>query len=92
MVPFLVMQAKMTLTSEKTFWMIMAQCARNGGMLVGPGFFALVTYAVMRGSEVSPASLLSWVYIGCSGASLVINFYNACALPAQLGALQLGFQ
>jgi len=30
--------------------------ARNGGMLIGPGFFALIAFAVKRGEPVAPAA------------------------------------
>ena len=44
---------KITPPQEKTFWMIMAQCCRNGGFLLGPPFFALISSVVRRGRDVS---------------------------------------
>ena len=44
---------KITPPQEKTFWMIMAQCCRNGGFLLGPPLFAAISWAVRRGRDAS---------------------------------------
>eukprot|EP00438_Fugacium_kawagutii_P029900 Skav200717 [mRNA] locus=scaffold2650:156095:157639:- [translate_table: standard] len=87
-VPMQVMQNKLTPTSEKTFWMLMVQCARNGGMLIGPGFFALVAYAVKRGVPVSPGSLLAWVSMGNLILGLIFTNYFSWTLPTELVPLE----
>lgn len=83
-VPMLVMQNKVTPTSEKTFWMIMAQCFRNAGMLVGPGFFALTAWAVKRGQPVAPTSLMAWCYLGFLLFGECLAIYSSMVLPKVL--------
>jgi len=86
-VPMLVMQNKVTPNSEKTFWMILAQCARNGGMLIGPGFFAVIAFAVKRGEPVAPSSLMGWVDMGFLIFGGVITNYASLVIPTQLAPL-----
>jgi len=52
---------------EKTFWMMLTQCARNGGILLGPIYFAFISYLVHKGQmsrDVSPISEMSWLFMG----------------------------
>mmetsp|Transcript_15962 Transcript_15962/g.27147 ORF Transcript_15962/g.27147 Transcript_15962/m.27147 type:complete len:551 (+) Transcript_15962:65-1717(+) len=83
-VPMLVCQARITPNSEKTFWMIMAQCARGFGLLLGPGFFAMVAFAVKRGHDVSPTSLLAWVNCCFMLMGLFMMNYASMVFPTEL--------
>ncbi|CAK9053240.1 unnamed protein product [Durusdinium trenchii] len=83
-VPLMVMWAKFTPKREMTFWMIMAQCSRQSGFLVGPAVFALLSQLVGRGKPIAPASALAWVLV----AQVIIGYcsvmLHSMALPAQL--------
>ena len=48
-VPLMVMWGKVTPNEQKTFRMILTQCARQGGFLLGPGVFALLSWLVRAG-------------------------------------------
>ena len=49
--------------------------ARNAGMLVGPGFFAVVAFAVKQGQDVSPATRRGvWQTDPCSWHKLQMIF------------------
>jgi len=53
-----------TPASEKTFWQMMAQCGRNGGLVLGPVAFAGLSFLVEQGRDVSPISMMSWSIVG----------------------------
>ena len=47
-----------------SFWMVLTQCARQGGLLIGPAVFTLVSVIVKRGgSPLAPPSLMAWVLL-----------------------------
>ncbi|CAE7549578.1 GIP [Symbiodinium pilosum] len=64
MVSWMTMWQIITPHSEKTFWQMMAQCGRNGGLVLGPVAFAGLSLLVRQGREVSPISMMSWSMIG----------------------------
>ncbi|CAJ1396206.1 unnamed protein product, partial [Effrenium voratum] len=71
-------------TEHKTFWMIMTQCARNAGFLLGPGIFALISLAVKQGQDVAPACLLAWMYWGNICLTLLQLLFASLVLPTIL--------
>ncbi|CAJ1350434.1 unnamed protein product [Effrenium voratum] len=84
LVPLMVMWSKFTPHSEKSFWMICTQCARNGGFLVGPGIFAIISLRVKQGEPVAPESLMAWVYLSQSMIMQLASILLAMALPKVL--------
>jgi len=69
---------------EKTFWMIMTQCARNCGLLLGPVLFAIVSYLVKQGLEVSPVCMMGWSMIGVAIMILSGLVLSSLAFPSQI--------
>ena len=67
MIPWCTMWNLVTPHEDKTFWSMLAQSSKNFGLIAGPIYFAMLSRFV-RGSrsasEVSPISMMSWVYIG----------------------------
>eukprot|EP00913_Durusdinium_trenchii_P000183 g166.t1 len=49
-VPLMVMWGKLTPKMRMSFWMILTQCARQGGLLAGPAVFALAPRSPGRGT------------------------------------------
>ena len=45
-----------------SFWMVLTQCARQGGVIAGPAVFALVSVIVSQGgrTQLAPCSLMAW--------------------------------
>ncbi|CAE7201873.1 unnamed protein product [Symbiodinium natans] len=78
---------KITPPQEKTFWMIMAQCCRNGGFLLGPPLFAAISWAVRRGRDVSPISLMAWSFMALAGWSLLSLMYASLTFPLKINPL-----
>jgi len=75
---------KITPARDKTFWMIMAQCCRNGGFILGPPVFAAISAMVRQGREVSPISMMAWSYIGLISFSLFNVFYAMLVFPTEI--------
>ncbi|CAE7817566.1 unnamed protein product, partial [Symbiodinium sp. CCMP2592] len=75
---------KITPAKDKTFWMIMAQCCRNGGFILGPPVFAAISAMVRQGREVSPVSMMAWSYIGLIAFSLGNLFYGMLVFPTEI--------
>lgn len=87
-IPFMVMWGKFTPKSEMSFWMVLTQCARQGGLLIGPAVFTLVSVIVKRGgSPLAPPSLMAWVLLAQAVFGLVSILLNAMIIPEQLPPL-----
>lgn len=69
---------------EKTFWMIMTQCSRNCGLLLGPVLFAIVSYLVKEGLEVSPVCMMGWSMIAAAIMILSGLVLASLAFPSQI--------
>ena len=37
---------------------------RNAGFILGPAAFALLSFSVRQGQDVSPLSMMSWCFMG----------------------------
>ncbi|CAJ1368441.1 unnamed protein product, partial [Effrenium voratum] len=81
LMPLMVMWSKFTPNSDKSFWMIWTQCARNGGFLIGPGVFAVLSVLVGQSRPVAPVSLLAWVFLLQCVIVLLATIFIAMALP-----------
>jgi len=77
-VPTANLWSKITPKHDMTYWMILAQAAKNIGLAVGPGIYALIVWAVQGdGPRVHPACMGGWLamaqtMIGC--VSMCISF------------------
>mmetsp|Transcript_17469 Transcript_17469/g.32859 ORF Transcript_17469/g.32859 Transcript_17469/m.32859 type:complete len:568 (-) Transcript_17469:10-1713(-) len=79
-----VMWNQITPAKEKTFWTIMIQCSRNGGFILGPILFALISFLVRQGREVSPISMMGWSFIGLAFCGVANSAFLAFVTPATL--------
>ncbi|CAK9090848.1 unnamed protein product [Durusdinium trenchii] len=86
-VPLMVMWGKFTPKSEMSFWMILTQCVRQSGLLVGPAIFALVSVLVKGGSPIAPPSLMAWVVLAQAVLGLASVLLNALVIPQQMPPL-----
>ena len=78
------LEPRITKSKNRTFWMILTQCARNLGMVVGPGLFALLRACVTGGGErVSPRSMMGWVNLLLLVFSLISASFGAFVMPAR---------
>jgi len=83
-IPGMIFWTKITKSKNRTFWMILTQCARNLGMVVGPGLFALLRVFVTGGGErVSPRSMMGWVNLLLLVFSLISAAFGAFVMPAR---------
>jgi len=67
MLPWMTMWNILTPNKEKTFWSMLTQLAKNGGFVMGPAGFALISHLVRSsrgGLAVSPICMMSWVFMG----------------------------
>jgi len=80
---------KCTLQKDKTFWMMLAQAAKQIGLAVGPGFAAMMIWMVQgNGPRVSPISMTAWLslllaYVG--GISSLLSIFTC---PTYIPELQ----
>ncbi|CAK9090846.1 unnamed protein product [Durusdinium trenchii] len=80
-VPLMVMWGKFTPKKEMSFWSVLTQCARQGGFLVGPAVFALLSLAVKRSQPMAPPSLMAWVLLAQAMFGLLSALVNSMILP-----------
>eukprot|EP00439_Symbiodinium_sp_Y106_P051355 s1451_g6.t2 len=85
MIPWCTMWNLVTPHGDKTFWSMLAQSSKNFGLIAGPIYFAMLSRFV-RGSasEVSPISMMSWVYIGMFFVQATELATIAAILPTQI--------
>ena len=84
LVPLMVMWAKITPNRERSYWSVWTQCARNGGFLVGPAVFAIISLCVKQGQPVAPVSVMAWIFFAQCIIMQLATIYIAMALPKAL--------
>ena len=62
----------------------MTQCSRNCGLLLGPVLFAIVSYLVKEGLEVSPVCMMGWSMIAAAIMILSGLVLASLAFPSQI--------
>lgn len=84
-IPGIIFWTKITKSKNRTFWMILTQCARNLGLVVGPGLFAVLRTAVTGGGDrVCPRSMMGWVNLTLLVFSLISASFGAFVMPARM--------
>lgn len=84
-VPGILFWTKITVHESKTFWMIMTQCARNVGLVVGPLVFTILkTLVTGDGERVSPRSMMAWINIFLLFQALVSSFFGISIMPTEI--------
>lgn len=73
--------------SEKTFWMMLTQSARNAGFILGPLYLAGLSRVVRKVRDVhavSPISMMSWAFMGSFFIQFVELVAYALIIPTHL--------
>ncbi|CAJ1407936.1 unnamed protein product [Effrenium voratum] len=85
MIPGIIFWTKITSDEHRTYWMILTQCARNGGLVVGPLFFALLrTFVTGDGDRVNPRSMMGWVNLFMLFLSLISAATGCFLMPTTI--------
>lgn len=80
---------KCTLQKDKTFWMMLAQAAKQIGLAVGPGFAALMIWMVQgNGSRVSPISMTAWLSLFMAYLGGISSLLSIFTCPTYIPELQ----
>jgi len=84
-VPGIIFWTKITVHESKTFWMIMTQCARNTGLVIGPLIFTVLkTLVTGDGDRVSPRSMMAWINVFLLFMSLVSSLCAITIMPTEI--------
>ena len=83
-VAMMLLWSKFTPKREMSFWMILQQCARQGGQLVGPALFALLSLSVRRGQAIAPQSMMAWVMLAGAFLGLTNALFFGLIIPREL--------
>ncbi|CAE7496730.1 unnamed protein product [Symbiodinium necroappetens] len=85
--PWMTMWNILTPNKEKTFWSMLTQLAKNGGFVLGPAGFALISYLLRSrrgGLAVSPICMMSWVFMGLFFVQIVEVSIAMMIFPTQV--------
>jgi len=84
-VTFVTFWTKLTPPEHRVFWMVIQQCSRNLGLVLGPLGYSLVQqYVTGMGPRVSPRSMMAWVHIILAACALVLLGLATVFIPSKL--------
>ncbi|CAJ1353402.1 unnamed protein product, partial [Effrenium voratum] len=84
-IPGALFWSKITVPSRMTFWMILTQCSRNLGFVIGPMIFMVLNLSLhSTDPRVSPRSMMAWVQMIVFILSLCSAAFSALIMPVSL--------
>eukprot|EP00435_Cladocopium_sp_Y103_P062660 s199_g24.t1 len=86
-VPGAIFWSKITIPRRRTVWMVLTQCSRNLGLIIGPGIFLLINLALSRGPRVNPRSMMAWAAIIEATLYLFGAVFSMLIMPTRSSAM-----
>eukprot|EP00930_Biecheleria_cincta_P050492 TRINITY_DN35664_c0_g1_i1.p1 TRINITY_DN35664_c0_g1~~TRINITY_DN35664_c0_g1_i1.p1 ORF type:complete len:680 (+),score=98.15 TRINITY_DN35664_c0_g1_i1:36-2075(+) len=84
-VPTANLWSKITPKHDMTYWMILAQAAKNFGLAVGPGIYALIVAGVQgNGPRVHPACMGGWMAMAQTMIGVVSMIISFACCPVHI--------
>ncbi|CAE7497588.1 GIP [Symbiodinium sp. CCMP2456] len=77
-----------TPNSHKTLWSMITVACRNSGFIVGPVCFAALSFAVRRGRDISPISMMGWSFVGLAMFQALVLTTASLCLPTVVSPLE----
>jgi len=86
-VPGAIFWSKITIPRRRTLWMVLTQCSRNLGLMIGPGIFVLINRAISNGPRVSPRSMMAWAALIEACLYLLAATFSMLIMPTRTSAM-----
>lgn len=86
-VPGAIFWSKITIPRRRTLWMVLTQCSRNLGLIIGPGIFLLINLGLSHGPRVNPRSMMAWAAIIEAMLYLFGAVFSMLIMPTRSSAM-----